>query len=100
MISEEWIANKCDSDRGINQSKYLRRIVLTTRSQIAFVIGQRGGDFNTLFRALLSTRRGVRRKTIAVVKQIFVLVFESDGPRAVAVSSKRNWIGGNCDGRG
>jgi hypothetical protein len=39
---------KCDSDNGINQSKDLRRIVPTTRSQIALAIGQRGGDFNTL----------------------------------------------------
>jgi hypothetical protein len=37
-----------DSDSGINQSRHSRRIVPITRSQIAFIFGLCGADFNTL----------------------------------------------------
>ena len=39
---------RCDSDRGISQSRHSRRIVPMTRSQIELAIGLRGGDFKTL----------------------------------------------------
>ena len=39
---------RCASDIGINQSKHSRRILPITRSQIAFAVGLRGGDFSTL----------------------------------------------------
>ena len=40
--------HKCDSDKGISQSRHSRRMVPMTRSQTALALGLWGGDFNTV----------------------------------------------------
>jgi hypothetical protein len=49
-IFNAWVRgslSECAADRGIIESRHSRRMVPITRSQIAFAIGLRGGDFNT-----------------------------------------------------
>lgn len=62
-----------DSDSGINQFRHSRRIVPIRRSQIAFISGLCGADFNTLY--FEGSNRLVEvacEYTVTIVNQEFV----------------------------
>jgi hypothetical protein len=67
-----------------------------TRSQIAFAIGLRGGDFNTLTPSRpIESSRCLGKNAIAIVKQVFVSLFEPNGLAQLLQRPTGTWVDGD-----
>src|SRR5271156_902589 len=90
------MCRRWDSDRGISQSRHSRRMVPITRSQIAFVIGLRGGVFNILTPSRpTDSSRCLAKNAIAIVKQVLVSLSESNGLAQLLQRPGGTWMGGD-----